>query len=214
MSLEISELNGSESKIKRKPWRELKQSELVERIRSLPEDEIVETSMRSYDSVVIPALMQIKFSLYGSRRKGQSAILYSNIHRGADLLTHSLKEKTEIINEANVKLFDYPVVEISEEVTREVTYLQFKNNRKKKLRLQQWVPESLGYVAECLNISTTGLYGMCLCFSLCEEGAVSEEYREVMALNVKRFRNKVDGRALKLKMLLNLTVDEEGNTRV
>jgi hypothetical protein len=214
MALQVDKLDGSERKIKRKPWRELKQSELVERIYSLPKDEVIETSMTAYDPTILLALTQVKFSLYGGRRKGQSAILNGNVHKGADMISHTLKDEIHVLSEAGAKLYNHPVADVREEVLREVLYLDFKHSIKKKLWVQEWVPESLSYVAECLNIATVGLYSIALCYALYEEEIVSEDYKEILLTHVKHFRVKVEGRAYKLAILLNHIKNEESNTRV
>jgi hypothetical protein len=214
MSLESKTLDGSEKKIKRKPWRELKQSDLDERVRSIPAESIIETSMRSYDPVTIPALSQLKFNLYGAKRKGQSTLLNGNIHKGADMMYNELKDEIKILGEANVRLSAHPVESMSDEAVKEVVHLKFPNSPKKNLRLQQWVPELLDYVSECLNITTVGLYGMALCYSLCEEEAVSEDSREILSDNVKHFRKKIISREYKMKVLLDHIKNEEGNTGV
>lgn len=212
MPLESKILDGSEKKIKRKPWRELRQSDLDERIHSIPPETIIETGMRSYDPALIPALKQIKFILYGARRKGQSALLNGNMHRGADMMYHDLKDEIEILGEANVRLSAHPEKSMSDEAVKEVVRLKFPNSPKKNLRLQEWVPELLGYVSECLNTSTVGLYCMALCYSLCEEEAVSEDSRVILSDNVKHFRNEVKTRKYKMQVLLNHIKNEEGNT--
>ena len=212
MSLQKRQFGGKEKKVKRKAWRELRQEELVERAKGISEDNIVDTSMASYDPVINAALKQIKFSLYGARRKGHSALLYGNMYRGTDMMYHDIKDGIEILGEANVVLSQHPNPEIREEVLKETKYFKFPISKKLNLKLQPWVPEILLHVSECLDINIGGMYGMSLCYSLHEEKAVSEDYRYEMGAYVKRFRQKIEGKSSKLQILLNHTKNEEDVT--
>lgn len=212
MSLEKRSFGGKEKRVKRKAWREMKQEELVERVKGVADDDLVDTGMRSYDPVINLALRQIKFSLYGARRKGHSAILYGNMYRGVDMMYCDIKDGIEILGEANVVLSQHPNSEIREEVLKETKYFKFPVSKKLNLKLQPWVPEILLHVSECLDINIGGMYGMSLCYSLHEEKAVSEDYRYEMDAHVKHFRHKIEGKSYKLQILLNHTKNEEGNT--
>ena len=212
MSLEKRQFGGKEKKVKRKAWRELMQEELVERVKGISDDDIIDTSMMSYDPIINLAIKQIKFSLYGARRKGHSAILYGNMYRGVDMMYCDIKDGIEILGEANVVLSQHPNPEIRIEVLEETKYFKFPISKKLNLKLQPWVPETLLHVSECLDIAIGGMYGMSLCYSLYEERAVSEEYRLVMEGFVERFRQKIEGKSSKLQILLNHTKNEEDVT--
>ena len=212
MSLEKRQLGGKEKKIKRKAWRELMQEELVERVKSISDDDILDTSMRKYDPAISLAVTQIKFVLFGGKRKGRSAILYGNIYKGTDMMYSELEENFAVIGEANVELCRHPIRDVREEVLSEVQYFKFPISKKMNLKIQQWVPDLLSHVSECLAIDIAGLYGMSLCYALYDEDTISEDYRLIFKTHVEQFRHKVEGKSYKLQILLNHMKNEEGVT--
>jgi len=152
MSLESKTLDGSEKKVERKPWRELKQSELDERVRSISDSELIDTSTTSYDPVINLALGQIQFELYGAKSKGHSSMLYGNLYRGTDMLSYDIGKEIKILGEASLLLFKHPNPEVREEVLREVVYYKFSHSKKMNLKIQTWVPNSLSNIAKRINI--------------------------------------------------------------
>lgn len=203
MSLEKRQFGGKEKKVKRKAWRELMQEELVERVAGLAEEDLIQTSMSSYDPIIDKAVKHTKFNLFGARQKGHSAILYGNIYRGVDRLYYENRVELEKMQKANLGLFTHHIGAFGDEVFSELQYFNFPHSKKKNLFLQTWVPKTLAHVAECLAISNAGLYSMSLFYSFYDEDTIPERHREVFLFHVRRFRTDILGRNAKLQALLN-----------
>ena len=214
MSLQKRRIGGKEKKVKRKTWRELEQAELVERVKGISDDDLIQTSMTRYEPVIDKALKQTKFNLFGSRRKGYSTILYGNIYRGADRLYNENRAELEKIEKANLGLFTHPIGAFEDEVLIDVQYFNFPHSKKKNLFLQPWVPKTLAHVSECLSIDNVGLYSISLCYSFYDEDTISERHREVFLFHIKRFRANILGRSAKLEALLNYAMCNKNEEKV
>jgi len=195
MPLESKALDGSESKIKRKPWRELQQNELVERVRSLAKDSLVETGMRAYDPTIFKVLTQVYRKTKGTKLRVTKALLYGNLYRGTDLLYQDVKSNLVIYEKANEVLTDHAINLFRDLVTAEEVYYKFPNSKKVRIMTQAWVPRTLGDVCEKASISIAGMYSVALCYSLYDEELANVEDRAKIEFYVKRFRDAIKTKA-------------------
>ena len=200
MPLDKRPIEGDETAIKGKKWKELKLDEAIERYKKMDDDKI-ETSSRAISMEHKSILTDLKWE-YKYKGINKSDLLGATITLGASRMETFVNESKDIY--LNLRKVDNAYV--NEIIRSEPRYFSVPTKYPYPLNTYKW---ALGIISDLSDIFRYGIHSItsvAFFYGLKEDTDIlsTQDYKDMVKTGVLKFQERINGRMAVYNMLLQM----------
>ncbi|MCK4329767.1 hypothetical protein KAX02_07980 [candidate division WOR-3 bacterium] len=198
MTLDKRPIEGGETVINGKKWKELKLDEAIERYKKMDDDKI-ETGSRAINKDHKGILTDLKWE-YKNNGINKSVLLGTIITLGASRMETFVEAGRDIY----MKLRKIDNAFVDEVIRSNLIYLTEPSHYPYPYTTYKWVNGIISDLSDIFRYGVHSVTDAAFYYGLKEDTEVLsiQEYKNLVNYNVKRFQERIDGRILLYKMLI------------